>query len=408
MSGGTLDLHTTASVSSGEYVDLYLYGNFTWSGGTLKRTNSAATGPFTTIDFKKASGTQEYTQSGGTYSSAGRGITWSKSGGASVNNTYSGSTAMSAKGYLGGVNNFTVNSSSTITLYAATTVNGIFYMTQGTFALGGNTLTWGASASLNYNGSAAQTTSAEWPATFTRNVTINNSSTDGVSLNESKTYNSTGTITVNGYLKCAAYNITGTGAFTLASAGTLGIGSAAGISSTAATGNIQVTGTRTYSTGANYTYNGTSAQVTGNQLPATVNNLTINNSSGVALTSGTITSGTLILTSGTFSVGSNTLTLNGPTIAGTPANLSTTLSSNLSFGGSSIGVSIPSSVTALNNLTINNSNGVSLSSSPTVNGTLTLTSGLLDIGPNNLTLGSAATIGGTPSATKMIVATGNG
>ena len=88
------------------------------------------------------------------------------------------------------------------------------------------------------------------------------------------------TATVNGTLDCGATPlVSGAGAFTLASGATLGIGSTAAITSSGATGNIQVTGTRTFNTCPNYTYNGSLAQVTGNGLPSTVNNLTINNSS---------------------------------------------------------------------------------------------------------------------------------
>ncbi len=139
---------------------------------------------------------------------------------------------------------------------------------------------------------------------------------------------------------------------------------------------------------------------TGISIPSsvtTLNNSTINNSNGVSLSGAETVSGTLTLTSGAFSVGANTLTLNGPAISGTPTNLSTTSSSSLIFGGSSTGISIPSSVTALNNLTINNSNGVTLSGSPTVNGTLTLTNGLLTTNSNTVTIGVSGSISGAGS-----------
>lgn len=61
-----------------------------------------------------------------------------------------------------------------------------------------------------------------------------------------------------------------------------------------------------------------------------------------------------------------------------------------------------------NNLTINNTDtGVFLGSNALVNGTLTLTSGGLNLGNYNLTLGSAA-VSGSFSATNMIVASGTG
>ncbi|MEW6508788.1 MAG: T9SS type A sorting domain-containing protein [Bacteroidota bacterium] len=116
------------------------------------------------------------------------------------------------------------------------------------------------------------------------------------------------TLTVNGTLGCSTNNITGLGTFTLASGGTLGIGSSDGIVSSGSSGNIQTT-TRNYDTSANYTYNGSSSQNTGNGLPSTVNNLTINNSSGVALTNSITVNGTLTLTNGNITTGSNTLTV---------------------------------------------------------------------------------------------------
>ena len=60
------------------------------------------------------------------------------------------------------------------------------------------------------------------------------------------------------------------------------------------------------------------------------------------------------------------------------------------------------------NLEINNSNGVTLNKDVTIDGTLTLTSGLLSLGDYNLILDESSTIGGTPSSSNMVVATGSG
>jgi len=98
--------------------------------------------------------------------------------------------------------------------------------------------------------------------------------------------------------------------FTLSANATLIIGSTAGITSAGATGNIQTAGARTYSTSGNYIYNGSAAQVTGNGLPATVNKLVINNSTGVTLTSSVAVTDSITLQNGTFAIGSNTLTIN--------------------------------------------------------------------------------------------------
>src|SRR5260221_10350511 len=86
--------------------------------------------------------------------------------------------------------------------------------------------------------------------------------------------------------------------FTLAAGGTLGIGSTAGITSSSATGNIQTT-TRTFDTAANYTCNGSAAQVTGNGLPTTLTGaLTISNTAGVTLSQSTTLNGASSIGSG--------------------------------------------------------------------------------------------------------------
>ena len=98
-------------------------------------------------------------------------------------------------------------------------------------------------------------------------------------------------------LDCATNIITG-GAFALAPGGTLGIGSASGITASGATGNIQ-TGTRSFSTGANYVYDGAAAQAAGSGLPATVYSLTDDNTGGIV----TLAQATTITTSLTMADG---------------------------------------------------------------------------------------------------------
>ncbi len=57
---------------------------------------------------------------------------------------------------------------------------------------------------------------------------------------------------------------------------------------------------------------------------------------------------------------------------------------------------------------IANSDGVSLNTQLTINGNLKLTNGLLNLGSNDLVLGAASAITGTPCASAMIVATSTG
>jgi len=163
--------------------------------------------------------------------------------------------------------------------------------------------------------------------------------------------------------------------------------------------------TPSYGTSSSILYRGTSPQTTGIELPSTFigsGGITIDNTTGVSLSASETLEGTLTLTSGAFAVGANSLTLNGPPIAGTPANLTTTTSSNLVFGGSYSGVFIPSGITNLRNLTINNANGVAMNSNITLSsdGTLTLASGILNAGANiiSITNTSSAAISYTPGS----------
>lgn len=107
------------------------------------------------------------------------------------------------------------------------------------------------------------------------------------------------TLTVSGTLDCGPYVLTNTTAaginntFTLNSGATLKIGSTNGITASGASGNIQVAGTRTFDTAANYVYLGTAGQVTGTGLPATVNSLTISNTAAAVALSQNVTATSL-------------------------------------------------------------------------------------------------------------------
>ncbi|MES2386840.1 MAG: T9SS type A sorting domain-containing protein [Bacteroidota bacterium] len=111
--------------------------------------------------------------------------------------------------------------------------------------------------------------------------------------------NLTGNITVptGSTLVTNQNTITGTGTFTLAEGATLSIGNTDGISQTGSSGAIQ-TSARSFSSGATYVYNGTSAQTTGTGLPGTVKNLGIDNASGVSLSKSTAITGILTLADG--------------------------------------------------------------------------------------------------------------
>ena len=214
----------------------------------------------------------------------------------------------------------------------------------------------------------------------------------------------------NGILDCASGNLTGTGSFLVNSLAEIIIRSPDGISATGSTGNIQ-TAERTFDQWASYTYSGTSAQITGNGLPASVNNLTINNPSGVSLTASVTVNGSLTLSSGPFSVGAVTLTFQGSDlpIVRSSGTITTSQDSNLAFGtsGNTAGAdfTIPAGCfttpPVINNLTISRTNILTLNDQ-----VLSLRGILLCNGPLNT--GGNITLLSTPDQTALIDGSGTG
>ena len=108
--------------------------------------------------------------------------------------------------------------------------------------------------------------------------------------------------------------VNGSSYLIVASGATLKVGSTDGIRHSLTIGNVRTSSTTpdSYSTAANYEYKGTAAQITGNALPTTVNNLTVSNTGGaVTPTSNLTTSGTLsVLPGASFEkIGAYTLTI---------------------------------------------------------------------------------------------------
>jgi hypothetical protein len=175
------------------------------------------------------------------------------------------------------------------------------------------------------------------------NVTTQNSNPTGakfifagttqqnLSLN-SVTYGTGGTggfpveVATGAILDVGLSEIAGSGNFTLNDDATLQTSNVAGLDST-----IKTSGTISLSTLANYTFNGTTAQVTGNLLPTTVDNLTIENPAGVTLVNNidinanlNINSGDLHLNGFDIWIGSN------GTLVETPGNTVTDITGKIS------------------------------------------------------------------------------
>jgi len=185
---------------------------------------------------------------------------------------------------------------------------------------------------INFVGSGTQTVSlgAQLKFSSTSNpVTVNDTVATGSSVffNSGQTWtcgsstigtNGYGSWKVDGYLAFAAANdtIIGYQDFSLNSGATFVTAHENGVGA-----NVQTSGTITYSTDANYTFNGSVAQVTGSMLPTTVNNLAVDNSIGVTLSGGFTVNGTLALNDGDLHLDGKTVTLGtAATLVETPGN----------------------------------------------------------------------------------------
>ncbi len=190
-------------------------------------------------------------------------------------------------------------------------------------------------------------------------LTLNNSY--GLTLNDNLIVSQTLTLT-SGALAIGANTLTLNGAIT------------------------KTSGSLTGGATSSLTFGGTASTT----LPAlTLNNLTLNRSSGIALGGDVSVAGTLALTSGTLTVGANTLTISGssPTSGGGSVDASNG-SANFVFANAS-SIALPATFfggTAVNNMTINGAGGVTAGSDITLNGILNLaasnpsaTKGLLEM-----------------------------
>jgi hypothetical protein len=341
------------------------------------------------------------------------------------------------------------------TLENTMTVDGDFTFSSGVLYISPQ----GGNSTLNVGGNFSSSgtlyfTFAGYPATATINVTGNASVTGGT-FNMSST-SSTGTLNVGGDFSFSGGSITetstgsgsiifngtgtqvyttggtlsntinfavnngstlqmGTGAspsiisgsngsFTLASGATLGVTSTSGISRSGATGNIQVTGTRTYSTGANYIYNGSSAQTTGDGLmqnsPA---KLTIDNTTGVTLSETTTLSGLLTMNNGTLNTANTSLTIGSLTgsgnitnSSGSAANVTITIGSDGTSPAAYSGTIGNGTATSVS-LAKTGTGTLILSGTNTYTGTTTISGGTIQSGAANCLSSSSAFImnGGT-------------
>jgi hypothetical protein len=190
------------------------------------------------------------------------------------------------------VNGGTLNLTNSATNAGTINLYGNFVMTSGAL-----TKSAAAAASLNFINSSSVQSISQSGGTISGilnwNIGLGTTSNTVQLLTNLSVGASVVTVNAGSTLDMGISSVlSGTGSFSLLSNGTLATGNVLGITSSGASGSIQTT-TRSYNTAANYTYNGISAQVTGNGLPGTINNFTINNPAGVTLTATSIVNGVL-------------------------------------------------------------------------------------------------------------------
>jgi hypothetical protein len=263
----------------------------------------------------------------------------------------------------------------------------------GSFTLGANAML-STSSSTGLMGAIATTGVAVFDTAASYNFTNNGTSyapgfsnksitkLKSLTLSGSGTVLMGGDITVNSILDLGS-SILSLGSNTLTMIGT--ITSSTGSISSGSTSNITISGYHGF---------GTIPFTTGSN---TLNNFTIwrDSTGSVDLGSDLIIAGTLSLNKGNFNLNAYTLALNGAAIGGTPTNLITTSNSSLSYGGSTSGLILPSNVTVLKNLTLNNSNGLLQNSNLSVGNALNITSGAYTIGSHTLSLNGGLSVSGT-------------
>jgi hypothetical protein len=204
--------------------------------------------------------------------------------------------------FLQSAGTFTIsNGSSAVSL----SIGDDFTLSSGSFKImdGNNTATVNIDGDMNHTGG----TILENAASGTGNI---NFTRTGTQIFNASGHTVTGTVNftvTSGSILDFGTNIMTGNNFTLASGGGVILGSTEGISLTEASGNIQVSGTRSFNTGADYTYDASGVQNTGTGLPSTVRNLSINNSNGVTLFSTVSVTGTLYLITGKVTTGANEL-----------------------------------------------------------------------------------------------------
>lgn len=375
MSGGTLNLNPNAATGG-----LTVGGNLTHSGGAINVNTSTNTGTLSVTGNAALSSTLVVATTGTGNFNVGGSVT--QTGGTVIISNGAGTAGGTTTG------NWS-QSAGTLRMIGNASSPNTTYTISGNYALSGTGVLQMESTSST---SGASTLIIGGDATFT-------------STSASMIDFGTGTVTGNEVRIAGNFSKSGTGTFTTTAAG----------SPTGFTFNKAGTQTFSYAGSSSnftqYTVNsGSTLQfITANQAPFGIS------TSNPISQFNVLTGGTLDMQGFTLDAGNSltTFTLNsGATLktgiaGGVTAALTNfgagkrtfNAAANYEFNGTvtqSTGFNTPG-ITAVNNLTINNTGGttgVTLDNSPTVTGALSFSNGLLTLGSNTLTLGSSATTSG--------------
>ncbi|MCX6295990.1 MAG: hypothetical protein NTX97_07980, partial [Bacteroidetes bacterium] len=321
ISGGNLNLNTSTGINSlGSNGLIAVIGNCTISGGTINVTSSSVT-------------------SGGGNGTITVSLDFTMSGASTSFNLCSSSgSGTDANGLLDIEGSFTV-SDGTFDLTSATRTGGggtgtinvakNFIHTSAAASFKRTSIVPAAIATINIDGTSAYTQTLQSTYGFSGTIDFNiiqdsdpsaicsipaantfivNSGTSfnvydnivNISGSELKVI-ALGTLKVSGQMTVfsdATLDLTtnaitdattGAGSFNLASSATLITQHPGGVSATAGLGCVQITGIKTFSSDANYTYNGAIAQVTGDGLPATLTGGILNIANTLAPSVGGVT-----------------------------------------------------------------------------------------------------------------------
>ena len=269
--------------------------------------------------------------------------------------------------------NQTINANTTVTI----NVDGDINVTGGNFSVsrgsqgGTGTTTWNLKGNMSLSDATTQNSNIQG-ATFAfagdgdpQTLTLTNVTYGGGGMPVE--------VDSGAVLDMGSSTLEGSGAFSLKAGATLLIGHPDGINAS-----IANTGDRTFDEAANYGFNGQTAQVTGDQMPATVNNLIIDSEATVTLSSSVTVNGKVDMVNGGMNPGSGSLTY-GP-------------EASLEYSGSGSQVTADAEFPATGgpkNLIISNTRRTTLHDSRTITGNLTLYGDILtDV--NTLTVASTS------------------